>query len=102
MNIQFKKGVIELCVFSILSKKDHTAYELVKIISSSVKVPVGNLYPLLRHLTYEGLLETTMKEINGDSKKTYRLTKKGFEAKEIYLLEWQDIIYRVSNLIEED
>lgn len=102
MNIQFKKGVIELCIFSSLSKKDYYAHELVKTISSCVKVPIGDLYPLLRRLTSEGFMETYIKEVDGESKKYYHLTKKGYEANESYLMEWYDILSRINNLIKED
>jgi PadR family transcriptional regulator PadR len=102
LNIQFNKGVIELCIFSILSKKEYYAYELVKIISSCIKIPMGTLYPLLRQLISDGFIETYIAELEGESKKFYRLTKKGFEAKESYVLEWHDILSRVNNLIKED
>lgn len=102
MNIQFKKGVIELCIFSLISNNEITAYEIVKQICSSVKVPEGALYPLIRQLSLDGFLETYFKDSNGETKKYYRLTQKGLEAKDNYLYEWFDLTTRVNELIKED
>lgn len=102
MNIQFKKGVIELCIFSLISNNEITSYELVKQICRSVKVPEGSLYPLIRELTLDGYLETYFKDIGGETKKYYKLTSKGFEAKEKYVNEWYDLTNRVNELIKED
>lgn len=102
MNIQFKKGVIELCIFSLVANNELYAYELIKLLCKSVKVSEGALYPLLRQLTLDGYLETYFKDINGEAKKYYRLTSKGFEAKDSYLSEWLDLTNRVNELIKED
>lgn len=37
MNVQFKKGVLELCVLVLLDKQDHYGYELVQKISDQFK-----------------------------------------------------------------
>lgn len=101
MGIQFKKGVIELCIFCLLAKSEFYAYELVKALSNQFKVSEAALYPLVRQLTQDGFLETYIKELDdGTTKKYYRLTEKGFEAKDIYRSEWYDLTTRVNNLIE--
>ncbi len=41
MNIQYKKGVIELCILSILSKKDMYGYELSEYISQKIDIAEG-------------------------------------------------------------
>ncbi len=103
MGIQFKKGVIELCIFCLISKRDYFAYELVKALSNQFKISEAALYPLIRQLTLEGYLENYIQDVeDGSTKKYYRLTQKGFEAKRSYHLEWSDLTTRVNNLIEED
>ena len=62
MNIQFKKGVLELCVLAILFKKDHYGYELVNKISKNIKISDGTIYPLLRRLKNEGFFTTYLEE----------------------------------------
>lgn len=101
MNIQFKKGVLELCVLSILSKKDCYGYELVSDISQNIKISEGTIYPLLRRLTKEGYFETYLAESNeGPPRKYYRLTTKGDEAKVELQNEWQRFVAGVNHLIE--
>ncbi|MCT4597074.1 MAG: PadR family transcriptional regulator [Vallitalea sp.] len=103
MNIQFKKGVLELCVLSLLARDDYYGYELVKKISNNVRISEGTIYPLLRRLTKENYFETYLKESSeGPPRKYYKLTKKGLEAKEELSNEWYDFVSRVNSLIEED
>ncbi|TCT14064.1 PadR family transcriptional regulator [Natranaerovirga pectinivora] len=81
MNIQFKKGVIELCVLSILSKKDCYGYELVNEISKNIVISEGTIYPLLKRLKDGGYLTTYLQESNeGPPRKYYQLTEQGKET----------------------
>lgn len=103
MNIQFKKGVLELCVLSLLARDDYYGYELVKKISNNVRISEGTIYPLLRRLTKENYFETYLKESSeGPPRKYYTLTKKGLEAKDELSNEWYDFVSRVNSLIEEE
>ena len=62
MNVQFKKGVLELCVLALTAKKDCYGYELVEEISKRFEISEGSIYPLLRRLTKEGLFSTYLME----------------------------------------
>lgn len=103
MNIQFKKGVIELCLLSLLSKKDYLGYELVRELCDNFKLLEGSIYPLLRRLINEGYLDTFMTEPeDGSPKKYYRITSKGIEARKTLLDQWNNLTTRINNLIKED
>ncbi len=54
MNVQFKKGVLELCVLSVLEGRDCYGYELVNEISQDIDISEGTIYPLLRRLKSDG------------------------------------------------
>lgn len=102
MNIQFKKGVLELCVLSMLARKDCYGYELVNEISKNIDIAEGTIYPLLRRLKDEGYFETYLEESReGPIRKYYRLTPLGFETKERLVAEWKAFIEGVSNIIGE-
>ena len=58
MNVQFKKGVLELIVLVAVNKKDMYGYELVAEVSKIVNVNEGTIYPLLKRLTNEKYFET--------------------------------------------
>ena len=58
MNVQFKKGVLNLCVLVLLDKQDRYGYELVQKISNQIAISEGSVYPLLRRLTKKGYFTT--------------------------------------------
>lgn len=102
MNIQFKKGVLNLCVLVLLDKKDRYGYELVQKISDQISISEGSVYPLLRRLTKEGYFTTYLQEsTEGPPRKYYRLTDLGRTYLQEQLKEWKSFTEGVNNLIEE-
>lgn len=102
MNVQFKKGVLELCVLVLISKKDQYGYELAQNISKRIDVAEGTLYPLLRRLTKEDYFTTYLVESSeGPSRKYYTLTKKGREYMQELIGEWRQFSRSVDELLGE-
>ncbi|MGV3487461.1 MAG: PadR family transcriptional regulator [Tuberibacillus sp.] len=102
MNVQFKKGVLELCVLVLLNKQDRYGYELVQKISDQIEISEGTVYPLLRRLTKEEFFSTYLKEsTEGPSRKYYKLTEKGRLYLEKLLREWKEFTNGVNQLIKE-
>ncbi len=102
MNSQFKKGVLELCVLSILSKKDYYGYELINKISERIYISDGTIYPILRKLSKEGFFTTYLRESNeGPPRKYYRITKLGIQRKELLKNEWLDLLDGLNYLLDE-
>lgn len=62
MNPQFNKGVLEMCVLALLSKRDCYGFELVELISKYIGLSDGTIYPMLRRLTEEKYVETYLQE----------------------------------------
>lgn len=103
MNIQFKKGVLELCVLTVLCRRDCYGYELVQTISKNIEIAEGTIYPLLRRLTQEEYFSTYTQESNeGPARKYYRITDKGREYQKLHLAEWNHFISSVNTLIKEE
>lgn len=103
MNSQLKKGVLELCVLSLLSKKDYYGYELVNEISKDIKISDGTIYPILRRLNQEGFFETYLQESQeGPPRKYYKLTNIGYQTKDQLINEWTAFVDGVNNIIEGD
>lgn len=85
MDIQFKKGVIELCVLSMLMQGDMYGYELSSVLSQEINISDGGIYPVLRRLKTDKYLDTYLKESNeGPPRKYYKLTNTG-ETKRVEL-----------------
>ncbi|MCE4050610.1 MULTISPECIES: PadR family transcriptional regulator [Bacillaceae] len=102
MNVQFKKGVLELCVLVLLDKQDRYGYELVQKISDQIEISEGSVYPLLRRLTKEEYFSTYLQEsTEGPPRKYYKLTEKGREYLQTLLSEWQQFRDGVDTLIKE-
>ncbi|WFA10231.1 PadR family transcriptional regulator [Tissierella sp. Yu-01] len=103
MNIQFKKGVLELCVLSLLDRKDFYGYELVEKISQYINISEGTIYPLLRRFRTEGYVTTYLEESQeGPPRKYYRLTERGKEEYEDLEIEWESFIDGVNNILRGD
>lgn len=102
MDTQFKKGVLEVAVLSLLQKKDYYGYELVQIISKNIEISEGTLYPLLRRLKKDGFLKTYLKESReGPSRKYYQLTPKGKAKAKEMKSEWKDFVNKIKRLLDE-
>lgn len=102
MNIQFKKGALELCVLALLDKQDRYGYELVQKISDQIAISEGTVYPLLRRLKKEEYFTTYLQESNeGPSRKYYKLTEKGRDYLHALIGEWQQFSNGVNHLIKE-
>ena len=102
MNIQFKKGVLELCVLATLFKKDCYGYELVNTISKNITISEGTIYPLLKRLKDEGYFTTYLKEsTEGPPRKYYKLTDLGVETKNDLVKDWYSFVKGVEQIIQE-
>lgn len=103
MNTQFKKGVLELCVLTLLKKKDAYGYDLAEKMADSIEIAEGTLYPLLRKLKLDGLCDTYLSERSaGPPRKYYKLTQKGIEAQAALKDEWKAFSDNVNALMEEN
>lgn len=102
MNVQFKKGVLEICVLVLASREDRYGYELAVKISEKFEVAVGSVYPLLSRLTQEGYFTTYLKESSGGPpRKYYRLSDSGWDYMRHLVDEWNVFTGAVNEIIEE-
>jgi PadR family transcriptional regulator PadR len=103
MNTQFKKGVLELCVLTLLKKKDAYGYDLAEKMEQTIEIAQGTLYPLLRKLKIDGLCDTYLSERSaGPPRKYYKLTEKGRQEQKALRDEWDAFSKNVSMLMEEN
>lgn len=102
MNTQFKKGVVELCVLKVISKKDMYGFEVIETLANELQVNENTIYPLLRRLTTQGLFTTYQKSTTaGAPRKYYKITDEGNEALDDYLTEWEHFLTQVSKILED-
>lgn len=102
MNVQFKKGVLELLVLLLVHDKDMYGYELVSEVSKIVDVNEGTIYPLLKRLTNEKYFETYLKEsTEGPPRKYYHITASGITYVRELEKEWLYFSGQINKFIEE-
>ena len=102
MNIQFKKGVLELCVLSLLAKCDRYGYDLASNLSQSIDISDGTIYPILRRLKDEGFVTTYLQEASGGPpRKYYALTETGIREQKMLEQEWVEFVGCVNVILKE-
>ena len=102
MNVQFKKGVLELIVLLAVRKNDMYGYELVAEVSKVVSVNEGTIYPLLKRLTNEKYFETYLREsTEGPPRKYYHLTASGVLYMEELRSEWMKLQDGVNSFLKD-
>ena len=101
MNIQFKKGALDLCVLALLSRKDCYGFELASTVSRHVDISEGTVYPLLKRLKDDALVGPYLQESNeGPPRKYYMLTPGGQTHYQDLLEQWRMFTRSVDDIIE--
>ena len=78
VQVQLKKGVLELCVLALLSGADAYGYEIASRLARGIEMGEGTIYPLMRRMQADGLVDTYLVEsAAGPSRKYYKLTAAG-------------------------
>jgi len=91
VNAQMIKGLLDVCVLSILSKTDTYGYKLTQEMAGLIETSESALYPVLRRLESQFLLDTYTVEHSGRLRKYYRITAKGIVKLEEYIIELADM-----------
>ena len=99
MDVQRKKGLLEICVLAVLRQEPSYGYRIVQDVSACITISESTLYPILKRLEAAGCLSTYSQEHNGRMRKYYRITEAGLERIADFRGEW-DEIKRVHDFIE--
>lgn len=103
MNTQYKKGVLELCVLSLLHKRDCYGYEISDQLSRHIDIADGTVYPILRKLKADGWLTTYLQEESGGPpRKYYKLTELGRETYKSDRAEYLKFAQSIKALLDDD
>ena len=100
MNAQFKKGIIELCVLKVISRKDMYGFEVIETLSKELEVNENTIYPILRRLTKQGYFDTYKEVVSvGAPRKYYSVTTEGLNQLTLFEREWTDFLKSVSRIL---
>lgn len=101
MQVQLKKGVMDMLVLALLTQNDRYGYEIVSTISEYIEISEGTIYPLFNRLKKEKYVETYLKESStGPSRKYYHITNEGRTAYNKMRQEWDDFSGVINMLLK--
>jgi len=103
-NAQMRKGVLELCILSIVSQQDAYASDIIEKLKEAQMIVVeGTLYPLLTRLKNDSLLSYRWEEsTQGPPRKYYRITDEGQNVLNRMALSWKELVEAVEQLLGEE
>ena len=92
MDIQLKRGLLDVCVLSAIQKEDSYGYQIIKDLKPYVELSESTLYPILRRLETAELLSVYSVERNGRLRKYYHITEQGIQRLGDFKEEWKQIM----------
>jgi len=97
---QMRKGILEYCILSILSRNDAYASDIIKELKEAKLIVVeGTLYPLLTRQKNAGLLSYRWEEsTQGPPRKYYTITDTGNQVLEEMHQSWNELVDAVNRL----
>ncbi len=91
MDIQLKRGLLDVCVLAAIKNKDSYGYQIIKDIKLYVTISESTLYPILRRLEAAKCLTVYSVEHNGRLRKYYSITEAGLRRISDFTEEWKEI-----------
>jgi PadR family transcriptional regulator PadR len=92
MDIQMKRGLLDVCVLAAIKDEDSYGYQIIKDIKPYIEISESTLYPILRRLEAAELLTVRTAEHNGRLRKYYHITNAGLGRIEDFKNEWKEIM----------
>lgn len=101
MDIQLKRGLLEICVLTVLNRGDSYGYQIIKDVSPFIEISESTLYPILKRLESNQCVVVNSVEYNGRLRKYYKITETGRNRIVDFLDNWKEIM-SVYNFITEE
>lgn len=102
VDIQLKRGLLDICILAAIKAEDSYGYKIIKDIKPYIEISESTLYPILRRLESAELLTVRTAEHNGRLRKYYHITDSGLKRIEDFKKEWNEIMSIYKFIIRED
>ena len=102
MDVQLKRGMLDICVLASLLQGDSYGYMIIKDLSPYVEISESTLYPILRRLEEMRAVETYSMEHNGRLRKYYHITDAGLSRLKAFEEEWKELMKIYEFVTRED
>jgi len=96
MDVQLKRGLLDVCVLAAIKNEDSYGYKIIKDMKPYLELSESTLYTILKRLETANMLTVRTAEHGGRLRKYYHITHTGLERIAAFKVEWEEImsIYR--------
>lgn len=102
MDVQMKRGLLDVCVLAAIKSSDSYGYQIVKDIKPFIDISESTLYPILRRLEAMDLLQVYSTEHCGRLRKYYHITPLGLKRIEEFRSDWRELQAIYSFIFREE
>ena len=92
MDIQLKRGLLDVCVLAAMKNEESYGYKIIKDMKPYLEMSESTLYTVLKRLESAEMLTVRTAEYNGRLRKYYRITSAGLQRIEDFKLEWREVM----------
>lgn len=92
MDIQLKRGMLDVCVLAVIKDEDTYGYEIIKSLKPIMDMSESTLYTILKRLESNNMLTVRTVEHDGRLRKYYHITSTGIKRIETFKEEWKEMI----------
>ena len=82
MDIQLKRGLLDVCVLAAIKDEDSYGYQIIKDMKPYLEMSESTLYTILKRLESADMLTVRTAEHDGRLRKYYRITRQGLKRLE--------------------
>ena len=102
MDIQLKRGLLDVCVLAAIKNEDSYGYKIIKDMKPYIELSESTLYTILKRLETASMLTVRTAEHDGRLRKYYRITAEGLRRIEEFKEEWKEVISIYNFVVRED
>ena len=102
MDIQLKRGLLDVCVLAAIRSEDSYGYKIIKDMKPYIELSESTLYTILKRLETSKMLTVRTAEHDGRLRKYYHITDEGLKRIEEFKSDWQDILSIYRFVTKED
>lgn len=102
MDIQLKRGLLDVCVLAAIKNEDSYGYKIIKDMKPYIELSESTLYTILKRLETSDMLTVRTAEHGGRLRKYYHITENGIKRIEEFKKEWNEILSIYKFVIKED
>ncbi len=92
MDIQLKRGLLDICVLTAIKNEPSYGYKIIKDIKPYIEMTESTLYTILKRLETAKLLTVSTMEHDGRLRKYYHITEKGIKRIDDFKEEWREVM----------